>query len=311
MESPNNIYTGGDISVYASLNLPPGFWTQCWKCNSMSPLMTFITVTTHDFSLPVREMKALARTCKWFFGAIQCTLMKYKQLRLKWEPIIAKKLKPYLIYRQHPFTYTGVCSKAIAINDDMVASHHYGLCPLDDVHQQRFTDIELAGTRYSLVDVGFYTRTPVPLRVFLHVADVPVFSIVVHESDYIDRGILTPRVMAAYTAQYGHDIVNWPGRYYVKLRAPTMFNPIPLGPPFVSMNRVYISVTPLDVPFECVVPPPDFAFILAHITTVIMHLRTVDMAAYPWNDYGVLFAGYINAYIHSCPLTLHLSGVIQ
>ncbi len=290
----------GNISHYTGLDLPPDFWATCWRGNKNNPSLLFAAVGSHEFIIPLAIMRALACTCKWYFGIIHCKVMECNRLRDKWGPILIKKYIPYLIYRSHPFKYTGVCSKIIPIDDNMTANVTYGLCPLDEQHRPIFSEVEHNSIQYSLVDVGFFTHKPIAFHMVLFMCSAPIVSESIQACNYIDRGPLTPRLTAIYTKKYGNDTTRWPGRYYIPMRLATTYNPIILGGIYIPMFQLHLCI----MSDNTITMRPDFPFILEHFTHVIMKFRTVSITDYEWKNYGFRYIGCMDTYIKTHPLAV-------
>jgi hypothetical protein len=291
-----------DLTVYG-----PEFWAACWKANGTNALIPFIEICTHEFAISINHMRTLALTCKWFLGAVQRRLNWCNALRLKWGPVLAKKIVPYLVGRTHPFKYSGSRVEIIPINHD-VGINQFGVRLLD-IGVPIFSGAELASTTFAFANIGFFTRRPVAFAMVMYVACNPILVVDVNVEDYIDRGAESPSDIAAYRRKYGDRRDDWPGRYYVDLNLPTRFNPITLGPSFITPNRLCFNISPkYTIRDSAVGGHPDIEitldvdFILANFTHSVVKFLTVGALEYDWDRYCLTYKEPVNHHVWTTSL---------
>jgi hypothetical protein len=291
-----------DLTVYGA-----EFWAACWKANGTNALIPFIEICTHEFAISIHHMRTLALTCKWFLGAVQRRLNWCNALRLKWGPVLAKKIVPYLVGRTHPFKYSGSRVEIIPINHD-VGINQFGVRLLD-IGVPIFSGAELASTTFAFANIGFFTRRPVAFAMVMYVACNPILVVDVNVEDYIDRGAESPSDIAAYRRKYGDRRDDWPGRYYVDLNLPTRFNPITLGQPFITPNRLCFNISPkYTIRDSAVGGHPDIEitldvdFILANFTHSVVKFLTVGALEYDWDRYCLTYREPVNHHVWTTSL---------
>lgn len=270
--------------------------------NEDNILIPFIEISTYRFTISVSQMRFLSTLCKRFFVMIQKKLKECDEIRARWGPILAKKIVPYLVGRTHPFKYSGSCVKFIPINVD-IGIGQFGVRLLD-TGRPIFTDEELAATRYAFANIGFFTRKPVAFSMVMFIARNPILSVEVRPDDYIDRGEAIPRDIAAYRMKYGDIKSDWPGRYYVNLNLPTRFNPVILGEPIISMNRLSFSIS-TEYSAYCdgfIFGPTEIDFIIDNFTHSVVKFLRVGELEYDWERYCLTYRGPINEHVWTTSL---------
>ncbi len=282
-------YTG-DITPYSALGLPPEFWGACYAANGRTPMAAFVAIGAFHFIIPLRTLNRLARVCKWYFGIVHRKLMDCRRLFFKWGPVMAKRIVPYLVAREYPFKYTGRATKIVPIDGDMGYNRDVGLSILDTA-VPLLNPEELAATRHAVSGISFFSIAPIDCIVAVFLSNIQVAMVEVREEHFIYRGTLTESDQAYYREKYGYDRGKWPGNYWVRIRLPLSFNPIPIGEPFINPSQLLCCISPVHWyemdhtgRVEHVIKPY-FEVIIKYFTHVIIDFRTASNVDYKWDDY--------------------------
>lgn len=272
------------------------FWDTAYAPNADSELTLWLTIgettfATHPVNiLPVRTMAACARACKWFFSILQRRLAWCRDLRLRWGSRLAARAVPYLVYRTHPFKYTGRRYQCLPINWSMGV-----LVGLQLLSNADLGDMDAAPTtRYAMADVRLFVTEPISFTAMLYVAGMAIAQTTITYADYI----------------YLPDDEPTRGQWLAPLRLPTRFNPLTLGAPILDKRLITLCLLPAHTSADAQLhvlhlTVCDPTFIFQYFTHVLIEFRTVDALEYDWEQYAVAFNGELNTHAWTTSLVRH------
>jgi hypothetical protein len=218
-----------------------------------------------------------------------------KLLRQKYMREFGLKLHERLI--GHPIKYTGRHVKVTPIGD--MGYDYQGVRFLDLTSGLISSEFATAH-RLAFTNVCFLTHEPKPFVCVLMLRDKAIIAVEYTVDDYIDTGELTEKEIESTKEKYGTDPLLHPGRYFIDLNLKTKINPILLGEPFIRPIDVRLALaenysTYFNANGEAITDiEPDTEFVADTFTHAMIHLKTVPVANYNWNDYVLTFNGEVN-----------------